>query len=85
MSYDDYRGHEAPGPFPKSPFTDDDLKRLKECLKSLGEFRLNIYTKNGQEWFDIRALLTRLEAAEAYIADPYRENLIRWRKAAGKP
>lgn len=77
-------------------FTDDDLKRLKECLKSIGHLNLNAYTRSGQEWFDIQALLARLEAADDVIkmtikySDvlqsivPLKETLEIYRKAEGK-
>lgn len=67
MSFDDYRGHEAPGPFPKKPFTDDDLKDLKDLLgdpQASGFFTEEM--ANG--------ILARLEAAEkkaAYASHTY--------------
>lgn len=68
-----------------TPFTEDDLKRLEECLKGNGE--CNVSCKG--ECADISALLARLEAAEALI-EMYRKKigckreLEAWLKAAGK-
>ena len=68
-----------------TPFTDDDLKRLKEHL--MGD------CWRSDEWADARklmpALLARLEAAEKLVAwewenGDYQQLLRNWRKAAGK-
>lgn len=74
-----------------TPFTDDDLKRLKKEIKANKD-----YPDNG----DLLALLARLEAAEAiagYICHcdqntidlsqdcPCPKLHEEWRKAAGKP
>ena len=69
------------------PFTDDDLKQLKEDLpiaEKLGALAL----RNKPD--RLSALLARLEAAEAYIYarsdDPYQvaARYDDWRKACGK-
>jgi len=77
-----------------TPFTDEDLKRLKEQTDEAVENRWNY-----PRWIQIQALLARLEAAEACIDDHrgdcladigkkcscgYQEKLDAWRKAAGK-
>jgi hypothetical protein len=63
-------------------FTDEDLQRLKECLKGNGECNVSC----DGECADVRSLIARLEAAEA-DRDRFK-NLLEMselaRKAAGK-
>lgn len=70
------------------PFTDDDLKLLKEKESMMGN-HVPIYKP------DLDALLVRLEAAERIVLwldgtpvdelrDGYEEMVSIWRKAAGK-
>lgn len=75
-------------------FSDNNLKRLKE-LSRFNDIELRVQTITGIEGFDGKALLSRLEAAEAIleVGDKYlalsQVNILRhlwfkWRKAEGK-
>lgn len=64
------------------PFTDEDLKELKNYIQSPAAFFNNMDNR-------LRPLITRLEAAEDCIDESYtgecKEILLNaWRKAAGK-
>lgn len=61
------------------PFTDEDLKRLKDGLDN----KISISLSDAQ----FKALLARLEAAEdvaSHVTDCPLVFIERWRKAAGK-
>lgn len=68
------------------PFTDDDLKRLKQRCECYP-----VHTNDGKQ-IDVNALLSRLEAAEAICNNfmqwrPEMQNvpmMKAWRKAAGR-
>ena len=74
-------------------FTDEDLKRLKENATKREGMLSTVCTVDATE---VKALLTRLEAAEKVVAchillereminyDSFVSNLQAWRKAAGK-
>jgi hypothetical protein len=80
-------------------FSDDDLKRLKECLYRDGKEHwmglINQYS-HSEEKFSLTALLARLEASERSLKafvdleadkmsyDTVVSLLSEWRKAAGK-
>lgn len=71
-----------------TPFTDEDLRRLKEDLITFRKPGTSPYSDYGA----IKNLLARLEAAEEIVdqasdAEPNWENYPcykKWRKAAGK-
>lgn len=70
---------------PKETFSDDDLARLKELNESSD-------STNFISWFDYsktKALLARMEAAEACLLDVWHssiddEKLKAWRKTKGE-
>ncbi len=61
------------------PFSDDDLKRLKELIDPVrGE-------TNGQFFYDeISALLARLEAAERYCETQDYKDRMAWKVSKGE-
>lgn len=68
-------------------FTDDDLKRLKEDIKDLLYVNIGDDEHGDPNEVDLKALLTRLDAAEALAFCPPEEQPIRlseWRKACGR-
>lgn len=77
-----------------TPFTDDDLKRLKEFFQYKGVDLAPRLPFDGSPFEKTKALLARLEAAEAVINEcsmDYKGDSIEklseyqaWRKAAGK-
>ena len=70
-----------------SVFTDEDLKRLKDCANGYGEHHVHIFGHCFEKRIFIESLLERMKAAEIALechsqsGDKFYEA---WRKAAGK-
>lgn len=70
-------------------FTDEDLERLKKHADTLKEWKIDYRTNKVMAVFDIKAILARLETAEACIIPEeligsLEEKYEAWRKAVGK-
>jgi hypothetical protein len=63
-------------------FTDDDLKLLKQLIGAINS--PDCPMAQVERECHLIALISRLEAAEGYIADPWSQNLETWRKSKGE-